>query len=177
MRLDIRYQPLDFDVYLSQRIDFPQSVDSFRYDFSGEEEALNNVNIILETVNKERAQLESSKTQQDEEIPAITPTTAILNHQSSLPAIINPEPFYIAPQPTPQPAESAIDPKSTNIITNLVNPCDFEDSSFNPFDHVELQTIDELRELDLVFQASYANSNEAQNDSSTSAVAKTPFLQ
>lgn len=57
-------------------------------------------------------------------------------------------------------------PQQTNSTPgNLINLGDFEDTHYNPFDHLELQTIDELRELDLVFQASYANqanSNQLQ---------------
>lgn len=55
---------------------------------------------------------------------------------------------------------------------NRVNPIDFEEINYNPFDHLELQTIDELRELNLVFQASYANqaninSNQLQPNAAT----------
>lgn len=52
---------------------------------------------------------------------------------------------------------------SSNSTTNRVNPKEFEDLHFNPFDHLELQTIDERKELDLVFRASYANKDA--NDS------------
>lgn len=46
---------------------------------------------------------------------------------------------------------------SDRSTVNQINPRDFEEMHYNPFDHLELQTIDELKELDLVFQASYAN--------------------
>lgn len=51
---------------------------------------------------------------------------------------------------------------SSEHTVNQINPKDFEEMHYNPFDHLELQTIDELRELDLVFQASYANQASKQ---------------
>lgn len=50
--------------------------------------------------------------------------------------------------------------KETSV--NQVNPRDFEDIHNDPFDNLELQTIDELRELNLVFQASFANQASKQ---------------
>lgn len=46
---------------------------------------------------------------------------------------------------------------SGGATMNQINPLEFEEMHYNPFDHLELQTIDERKELDLVFQASYAN--------------------
>lgn len=45
---------------------------------------------------------------------------------------------------------------------NYINPREFEELHYDPFDHLELQTIDELRELNLVFQASFANQASKQ---------------
>lgn len=46
---------------------------------------------------------------------------------------------------------------------NQINLRDFEDIHYNPFDHLELQTIDERRELGLVFQAQYAKSSSDES--------------
>lgn len=46
---------------------------------------------------------------------------------------------------------------------NQINPRDFEDIHYNPFDHLELQTIDERRELGLVFQALHAKSSSDES--------------
>jgi len=47
-------------------------------------------------------------------------------------------------------------------VVNRINPREFEELHYNPFDHLELQTIDELRELNLVFQASFADQASKQ---------------
>lgn len=53
--------------------------------------------------------------------------------------------------------------QQSTIAVNHVNPRDFEDTHYNPFDHLQLQTIDERRELGLVFQALHAESSSEES--------------
>lgn len=56
MKLDVRFQPLDFDIYLSEVIDVP-TITSNEYDFSIEHQALKTVDDILHKSTKENAKL------------------------------------------------------------------------------------------------------------------------
>lgn len=170
MRLDIRHQPLNFDIYLSQDIDLPRtSLDEPPYNFQLEVEALERVDMMLVRTRQEHESNEGPHILK-EQIPSTS------NDDSSNLSNIQQIPHQDPPPPS-CPTEALLTPiKSTYALIspaekpatngstlNRINPQDFEDMHYNPFDHLELQTIDELRELDLVFQASYAN-NHASND-------------
>lgn len=71
--------------------------------------------------------------------------------------ILQPQPLNKS-VPSPKPPHSNCDKHSSDTITaklrgNLVNPSEFENTDSSPFDNVELQTIDEIKELNNVFQA------------------------
>lgn len=150
MRLDIRYQPLDFEIYLSQAIEVPRtSLQEPPYDFHLESEALQIVDQILE-----RTQVENGT------ISTINSEDTLTN--KTVPKEIGTLPHPSCPTEIPlTPIKSSISPQSSENDnpqpTNLINLRDFEDTHYNPFDHLELQTIDERRELDLVFQATATN--------------------
>lgn len=185
MRLDIRYQPLNFDIYLSQVIEVPRtSLQEQPYDFHSENEALERVDQIIERTQRENKDLNlildtnSTKSQ----IPS--EPTSDCNNISDTDAINQNLVNNVLVAPPSCPTETPLTPiKSTVIPTSssdgssatatnsqeqqqkqseapLFNPRDFEDIhyKFDPFDHAELQTIDERRELDMIFQAaSFAN--------------------
>lgn len=228
MRLDVKHQPLNFDIYLSQVIDVPKtSIDDPPYNFQLELEALEIVDRIIErTTQEQRKQTDCEEPQTIRDLmdhdQILTPTTVTqngqCNSQIAIDSSLTPTPSSfqfpafnnqirptasaantsnntIATKPpllppscpieTPlTPVKCFIEPNSTtnsansntssnaNIsnqennsdkqTVNQINPKDFEEIHYNPFDHLELQTIDELRELDLVFQASYANQASKQ---------------
>ena len=223
MRLDIKHQPLNFDIYLSQVIDIPKtSLEEPPYDFKLERDALDRVDQIIERTTKKfkDADCEEHKNFQYlmNQNTILTPTTVAHNEQCNsqtqfnssststkssfqYPASDNQDqPTAIAstsaiipppscPAETPlTPIKCFIEPTTTTSTAtangtnstatnsnnsnqenntdkstvNQINPRDFEDMHYNPFDHIELQTIDELKELDLVFQASYANQTSKQ---------------
>lgn len=184
MKLDIKFQPLDFDIYLSQVIDVPiTSLEQEPYNFQLEIEALKRVDYILERTQKEEqdrlTKLNESiiKPEPLNNIPSPNSSDLNININNNHQTLEN-NSNHIVNSLTPSPScptETPLTPMKTNITSgnsndkletskeeekskmNKVNPRDFEDMHYNPFDHLELQTIDELRELDLVFQASYAN--------------------
>jgi hypothetical protein len=228
MRLDIKHQPLNFDIYLEQVIDIPKtSINEPPYDFRLEVEALRRVDRIIERTLEGTKHAVINADQQDDlltcpdQSPLLrftttttsttTPATVTqINEQcnsQSLPlepstnnsadtfhkvpapqAAIAPPPScpmevpltpikcFMEPYTIPEGTLSRttmVAPSATNKVTNCnsnqetsnsdrstvnqINPQDFEEMHYNPFDHLELQTIDERKELDLVFQASYAN--------------------
>lgn len=73
--------------------------------------------------------------------------------------ILKPQPLNKSvPSPKPSPHSNCDKHSSDTKITaklrgNLVNPSEFENTDSSPFDNVELQTIDEIKELNNVFQA------------------------
>lgn len=166
MRLDVKHQPLNFDIYLSQNIDIPKtSLDEEPYNFQLELEALQKVDQILK---RKQEEIPEAKTDEQEEL-ALEDIQEQPEGENSSPGQLMS--FNEAIPPPSCPIEAPLTPiKSTYFGSNpskpepeppvagsLVNPRDFEEIHYNPFDHLALQTIDELRELDLVFQASYAN--------------------
>lgn len=192
MKLDIKYQPLNFEIYLSQIIDIPRtSVEQEPYNFQLEIDALKRVDQIIERTQKQE---QERLPELDENIITHEPLNPIPSTNSSDPITNNninnnqetlgntSNHIVNALTPSPScPTETPLTPMKSNLTssnindnlktskedevgkTNKVNPRDFEDMHYNPFDHLELQTIDELRELDLVFQASYANQNPSGN--------------
>lgn len=182
MRLDVKHQPLNFDIYLSQNIDIPKtSLDEEPYNFQLELDALQKVDHIL----KRLQQVTPTVTETEEqEAPVIKETKLEPQVDRSSPGQLMSFTEVIPPPSCP--IEAPLTPiKSTYVPSNpsntepeppagsLVNPKDFEEIHYNPFDHLELQTIDELRELDLVFQASYANqaaTSQLQSTTSDSTV-------
>ena len=189
MRLDIRHQPLNFDIYLSQVIDVPRtSIDEPAYNFKLELEALEKVDEIIQrtqSINPEGNTpigLVQDNDIQDiiEQNTNITTTSTSERtekcniHHSELASRFTTQSNNTATLLTPScpievpltPIKCTVDSTTSGISSqqnddrptvNQINPRDFEEMGYNPFDHLELQTIDELRELDLVFQASYAN--------------------
>lgn len=183
MILDIRYQPLNFDIYFSQVIEVPRtSLQEQPYDFKSENEALEKVDQIIERTQRENEDFKSildaeSKSQIPSEPTSdssnISDTDAINQNLVNTVLVAPPS----CPTETPlTPIKSTVIPTSSSgsltTATNsqeeqqkqpevpLFNPRDFEDIhyKFDPFDHAELQTIDERRELDMIFQAaSFAN--------------------
>lgn len=234
MRLDVKYQPLNFDIYLSQVIDVPKtSLDEAPYDFTQEQKALRIVDSML---GRATAELEDAanggrhnpKDLLDED-PMLMPTTinqgsdqqcnsqstsnssstltskqplqpqalqdqirpvSTLSTTSTITNSIGTNAFpsssiFLPPPSCPietplTPIKCLIEPTSENSMAssvgnksnqetgsreqtvNQINPLEFEEMHYNPFDHLELQTIDERRELDLVFQASYADQASKQ---------------
>lgn len=183
MRLDIRYQPLNFDIYLSQVIEVPRtSLQEQPYDFHSENEALERVDQIIERTQRENKDLNSIlDTDSKSQIPS--EPTSDFNNISDTDAINQNLVNTVLVAPPSCPTETPLTPIKSTVIpsssssdgssatgTNsqhqkqseapLFNPRDFEDIhyKFDPFDHAELQTIDERRELDMIFQAaSFAN--------------------
>lgn len=166
MRLNIKYQPLDFDIYFSQVTDIPNtSIAEQPYNFHVENEALALVDRFIES-HKERTteDIISEQVIEPEQCKQPTNTSADAINVPNIPLI----PLPSCPIETPLTpikssitSQSIVDSKSDdrpdeeNSKLNQINPKDFEDIHYNPFDQLELQTIDELRELDLVFQAVY----------------------
>jgi len=195
MRLDIKYQPLDFEVYLHQVIDIPRtSLEEAPYNFQLETQALDIVDKIIER-NLKQDQEEKTRDPIGESLPepTINASSEITGSRinSNSHETLSPTPSCPVEVPlTPikstinsfRPTEESQPPESPSI--NQINLRDFEDINYNPFDQLELQTIDELKELDLVFQASYANRaghsqpqpntnyNPSTQDSSTNTMAK-----
>lgn len=196
MRLDIRYQPLNFDIYLSQVINIPYtSLNEEPYNFQLENNALEIVNNILERTQKEQ-ELSNKKVKTDiiepiEPLQPIEPSSSSVqleepsnhlkfNQQAMIPTNVSritptcpTDDTPLTPIRTsslsipmiPQ-CNTIIEQQKSSIQSeniNQINPEDFEDIHYNPFDQIELQTIDELKELDLVFQASYANNQTNGN--------------
>lgn len=225
MRLDIRYQPLDFEIYLSQVIDIPRtSIEEPPYNFQLELEALDRVDQIIERTKPkdivappEQVDLtqESSSLLEQEtnsNINSTEPTITTIanekcNSQQQIAKESSPTSSQLAPAgPNTNGSSSSAFPFSNKAIihsqscpietpltpikctvesnkttnnsnennensnrpadrqpVNQINVRDFEDSHYNPFDHLELQTIDERRELELVFQPSYADQANNKN--------------
>lgn len=183
MILDIRYQPLDFDIYFSQVIEVPRtSLQEQPYDFRSENEALEKVDQIIERTQRENEDFKSILNAKSKiQIPSepTSDSSNISDTDANNQNLVNP--VIVAPPSCP--TETPLTPiKSTFVPTSscgsattatislekqqkqpevpLFNPRDFEDIhyKFDPFDHAELQTIDERRELDMIFQAaSFAN--------------------
>lgn len=185
MRLDIRYQPLNFDIYLSQVIEVPSTcLQEPPYDFRLESEALQIVDRIIERTQTEngtlRYQEQASKKlaiySTDEYRDDTTNNKTIPKEIGTLPPPSCPTEIPLTPiKSSFSPVSSGNDnSQATNsTVGSLINLGDFEDTHYNPFDQLELQTIDELRELDLVFQASYANqANNNQLQTTTNDVKK-----
>lgn len=186
MKLDIRRQPLDFSIYLHQVIEVPQtSAGEPAYNFQCEIKALETVNQIIENNIKrqqEQQTASSEPTQQSDPVADPNDLSPLASQSSRLPNTEQP-PFHIPltslePIRRQQTQEAPLtpiksdfldnksrpaDPSNISVPTqdeapaNNINPSDFEDIHYDPFDHFELQTIDERRELDLVFRASYAD--------------------
>lgn len=193
MRLDVRFQPLNFDIYLREVIEVPRTSLDQNYDFSCERQALDKVDQIIKRIYDEEHKNVAI------EMPALNelkPET--LTNSATQPSIKGEDTLeQLQPQSLPNlnnmhlqtipsftlgsalstascPTETPLTPttlthfSSTNHLkqqkneTNRVNPREFEDNDYNPFDQVELQTIDDMRELDLVFKASYANKSEKE---------------
>lgn len=194
MRLSIKYQPLNFDIYLSQVIDIPRtSIEEPPYNFQLELGAIERVEQIIKRtkVNEiaktdeqqhdllEQRQTSTSTTQNEKCNSHKSESSSGQNAAIAFPfnntAII---PSPSCPIETPlTPIKCTVDSTTNNTDNktnsnqqldrpqvNQVNPKEFEEIHYNPFDHLELQTIDELRELDLVFQASYANQAAKNNN-------------
>lgn len=186
MRLDIHHQPLNFDIYLSQMIDVPRSsVDQQPYNFQLELQALEFVDQIIQRTQKEHetfkhqesdAAIQPNSSLEVSNCDQGTSKQSDNNNQCII--LDHPPPIaQSAPLLPPScPVETLLTPiKSSVTLTtnscntsdlqsssegsrvNQINLRDFEDTNYSPFDHLELQTIDELKELNLVFQASYAN--------------------
>lgn len=152
MRLDIKYQPLNFDIYLSQEIDVPRtSLEEKPYDFQREVDALKTVDTLLERIHN------GTQKKKVFELKEPFTSTSVPLTPSTISAPSCPTETLLTPiKSSPTEIHSTPSTQSNGQTANQVNPRDFEDIHYNPFDHLELQTIDELRELDLVFQASYA---------------------
>lgn len=170
MRLDIRHQPLNFDIYLSQVIEIPRTcLEDPPYDFRIESEALQIVDRILERTQSANETLRPVETVNEN--PVINSNNECSENTTT--SRTAPTEFATVPPPPSCPTEVPLTPIKSSVTSissvndntqpasgtsgNLINLGDFEDTHYNPFDHLELETIDELRELDLVFQASYAN--------------------
>jgi hypothetical protein len=154
MRLDIKHQPLNFDIYLEQEIDIPKtSIDEKPYDFQLELDALNRVDqIIGRTLNTgTKCAVITSDRQND----PLTQAAIVPSPSCPMEVPLTPMKYSIGPITTN--CNSNQESNSNRSTVNQINPHEFEEIHYNPFDHLELQTIDELKELDLVFQASYAN--------------------
>lgn len=178
MKLDVKHQPLNFDIYLNNRVQIPRtSVNEQPYDFHLELDALQRVNQILARTSKEdnkpikSSNGASSNLLDSDHHPTGSGLSSNANDTSS------PSPPQTLPPPS-CPVETPLTPIKSSYLSNIrnseqttlsdsthtnhVNPKDFEDTHYNPFDHLELQTIDERRELDLVFQASYASQSSSK---------------
>lgn len=177
MRLDINHQPLNFDIYLSQVIEIPKtSLDEPPYNFQVEIDALDRVENIIER-NQQRSKAElsdqpvdptiQSKQQNCEQSQSLSIIDEHLERRNIVDRVEGAIP-PTCPIETPlTPIKGTLIPdkpcctNSENVldrpVLHQVNPKEFEDTHYNPFDHIELQTIDERRELDLVFRASYAD--------------------
>lgn len=165
MRLDVKHQPLNFDIYLSQVIDLPRtSLDEEPYNFQLELDALQKVDQILKRTQKEDAVVNPTDERETTVVEATN--SELMGSKPSPDQLLS----FNEPPPPSCPTETPLTPiKSTHIpsqtgnteteppASSLINPRDFEEMHFDPFDHLALQTIDERRELSLVFQASYAN--------------------
>lgn len=174
MKLDIKYQPLNFDIYLEEIIDVPRtSLDEPPYSFKLENDALEKVEDIIA-----RAQEKSLTVNNPDDQPGTvgnscklkgsddaTKKNAVELSEGAIPPTcpietpLTPIKGTLIPY---KPQSDVSEKASDQPALNRVNPKEFETLHYNPFDHLELQTIDERRELDLVFQASYAgHSREA----------------
>lgn len=157
MRLDVRHQPLNFDIYLSQVIEVPiTSLQEHPYDFRLENEALCTVDQIIER-NQEPSE-PANDCNGHNECNAISPN--LVNNVFVDPPSCPTETPLTPIKNTVIPTNSQSGTKEEQSEAPIFNPRDFEDihCGFDPFDHAELQTIDERRELDMIFQAaSYSN--------------------
>lgn len=159
MKLDVKHQPLNFDIYLDNRIEIPRtSIDEKPYDFKLELHALQMVDQILQRSQHKKDTNLEDKIEQHSNISQLSPSPSPPSSSS------NKFPVPSCPTEGPlTPVKSDLLSENGRINTseqkenpaNRINPKDFEDIHYNPFDHLELQTIDERRELDLVFRASY----------------------
>lgn len=174
MKLDINHQPLDFNIYLEQIIDIPKtSLDEPPYSFQAENDAIKKVESIITRVQEksqkvldaeyQRKSVENSSRYEDQD--QVTKNNTIERLEGAIPPTCPIETPLTPMKGTLIPVKPCADNSeraSDRPILNQVNLREFEDLHYNPFDHIELQTIDERRELDLVFRASYAgHSREA----------------
>lgn len=167
MKLDVKHQPLNFDIYLNNRVEIPRtSIDEEPYDFRLEIDALNRVNKILDR-NKRKPEIYDER---QEETSELGDQHDFQQHQQqeqqpqqdlcqqSIENLTEPVATSAAPL---TPIKSNLVPDSetetsrqNGTTSQQINPREFEEVHYNPFDHLELQTIDERRELDLIFKAS-----------------------